>query len=182
MLTPYNHLLGYLHRWKVISIGRLMVRIHHILTPDTTPFFHNHPFRYVSVILSGGYTEQVLDGDAIVTKHHQRFGIILRSNRTYHRIVDIQPNTKTLFFALRASSNGQGWNVKRHPEVPNPPLYVDYPDGVYKHGDGFRSRKNGVWFALRETPILAEQCDRISLHQHILPENVHALDSTRQPV
>lgn len=182
-LKPYNHLVGYLHRWSVLSIGRLRVRIHHILDVDRTPFLHTHPFHYVSIILSGGYTDQVLVNGVLVERAHRVGSVIVRSDADPHRITSLLPNTKTLFITWVTSLDQQGWSVSRHPDVGVPEGYFDPPDGIYQHGTSFRKRQNGVWFALRQSIADAQSCDRLSIHQDIPPEALtHALDPTKQLV
>jgi hypothetical protein len=48
-----------------------------------------------------------------------------------------------------------------------PPSYNDAVDGVYKHDGKFRMRKDGMWYALRETITEAMECNRLSIHQNL---------------
>ncbi len=123
-LKKYKSLEGYLERFTVLNISKLHIRIHHILSGDKTPFMHTHPFHYVSIILSGGYTEH-LEGKVI---HHKRGGIIIRKNTTLHRIHSVLPGTKTLFFT---------WKTPQHKWTFGKAQYkiegwVNYKNGVYK--------------------------------------------------
>ena len=61
--TPYFHLHHadgsvYMGRWWLFRTPWLSARIHHIATPDFDRHFHDHPFGFVSVILSGWYVER----------------------------------------------------------------------------------------------------------------------------
>jgi hypothetical protein len=49
----------YLRRWRLIETPWFSVKLHHILRPDADRALHDHPWSFVSVILRGGYTEQV---------------------------------------------------------------------------------------------------------------------------
>lgn len=122
MLKPYKHLNGYLERWTVLKIGRLHVRLHDIKRNDATPFLHNHPFHYLSFIISGGYTEN-LDGKFITRR---RFSLAFRSDKTYHRIVSVQPKTKTIFFTWKTNTK---WDLKPSKEKTDD--WVDYEPGLY---------------------------------------------------
>ena len=148
------------------------MRIHEILSEDRTPFLHTHPFNYCSIVLSGGYTEQYVDGDTLVEKTYRRGSLVFHTSATAHRITSVQPNTKTLFVTWLTNDDGQGWTLFRHSKVPTPPTYYDAFDGIYRDGTGFRKRQHGVWYALRSTRQAAEQCDRLSIHQDIDRERV----------
>lgn len=93
ILSPYKSLNGYLHRFTLLKVGRLHIRVHSILVPDGTPFLHSHPFHYASLILSGGYTEKLRSKSLT----HKAGSLILRSANTPHQIVQVLPNTRTLF-------------------------------------------------------------------------------------
>lgn len=168
-LPAYSHLPGYLHRWSVARIGALSVRLHRIFAPDATPFLHNHPFAYVSVVLRGGYTERVLTAHGIlVAKRHRPGKLIIRSAHTAHRIEAVEPGCLTLFFAWRTAKTGaQGWSLQRHPAVVAPASYLNWQDGLYRHGAGFRKRKNGVWYVLGVTKEAAVAESRVSIHQQL---------------
>lgn len=165
-MTPYNHLAGYLHRWTLCKLGRLHVRIHHILSADGTPFLHTHPFFYVSVVCKGGYTEQVLDGDTLRTIEHRAPALIIRSAATYHRISAVHGLCKTLFLTWKTGK----WTLKRHPGVQTPAGYrcPDEP-GVYRrivNGRQVWSRfDGGRWYAGDPDSEVARRSTALSVHQ-----------------
>jgi hypothetical protein len=162
-MTPYEHLPGYLHRWKLLGLKNFMIRVHEILTADGTPFLHNHPFHYVSIVLSGWYEEQLLVGEELVVKRHGAGSLILRSRNQYHRISSVGRNTKTLFLSYKVKG---GWGLKRHRMVKTPANYLDMPNGVYEMSDGkFRLRLEGVWCLPRDTLEEARSCRIPSIHQ-----------------
>lgn len=171
-LSVYGHIPGYLHRWKMFGFGRLMVRVHHILDIDETPFLHSHPFSYVSIVFKGGYTErlQLKDGSLKVIK--RRIGsVAFRSAKQFHRIESIHGNAcKTLFFSWKFKSGGLGWSLFRHPEAIASDRYRDALDGLYEFKDGFRKRLNGVWFQKKNTRHEAQSCALISIHQLLKDE------------
>ena len=165
-MKPYNHLVGYLHRWTLCKLSKLHVRLHHLLSTDGTPFLHSHPFDYVSFVFSGGYTEQVLVGDDLVEVQHVAPTIIFRRGSTYHRIIDVTGSCKTLFFAY-----GEGtWDLKRHPKVRSDWDYtMPFYDGVYIRevsGEPVYSKfEDRRWFAGGDTVEEAMQSTKLSVHQ-----------------
>src|SRR6266853_6456811 len=47
---------NYMRRWTIETpLGQ--IRLHHILRSDNDRHYHDHPFDFVSLILSGGYIE-----------------------------------------------------------------------------------------------------------------------------
>lgn len=144
MFKQYTNIRNFLSRFTIFQLGKLHIRLHQILGKDATNLVHTHPFNYISIVYRGGYLESVRSPDgSLVIKEHTAPAIIVRSHKVAHRIVDVLPNTKTLFCAY-----GQyGW--KATPISP-PDLSLD---GVYfvkrtptYSGNVWVKRKNGVWF------------------------------------
>lgn len=165
-MKAYNHLVGYLHRWTLFKWSKLHVRLHHILSTDGTPFLHSHPFDYASFVFRGGYTEQVLVGNELVEVQHVAPAIIFRRGSTFHRIVDVKENCKTLFFAY-----GEGtWELKRHPKIKSDWDYKQpFEERVYLreiNGEWYYNKfENGVWYAGADTADEAMQSTKLSVHQ-----------------
>lgn len=163
MLKPYKHLKGYLERWTVVKIGRLHIRLHNIKRNDSTPFLHNHPFHYLSFILNGGYEEN-LDGKLIKRK---RFSLAYRSDKAYHRIVSVQPNTKTIFFTWKTNAK---WDLK--PTKEKIDEWVDYPKGIYKRnlwGTERYCKFDQYWFEGKQNIDDANKATRPSIDQSSHP-------------
>lgn len=73
----------YMRRWRIGPRWAPGIRLHHILRSDLDRELHDHPFSYVSFILSGGYWE--------MRKGHGRkwFGpgsIVVRKTSDAHRL------------------------------------------------------------------------------------------------
>src|SRR5690606_15795435 len=104
---PYVHLGDYMQRWWLIApplrsgepgyenrkwTNRLRwllpfyARIHVIRRADAGRDLHNHPFWFRSIILSGCYTEELLDGSAIA---YQEGDVNIKGRDDYHRITDV---------------------------------------------------------------------------------------------
>lgn len=79
---------AYLHRWR---------------DGDGDEHVHDHPWGWsVAIVLTGGYTEEVLTGFDPGGWHHRirrarRWWPRILTARTFHRIATIQPRTWTLF-------------------------------------------------------------------------------------
>jgi hypothetical protein len=56
-----SHIGDYMHRW-IFKHPWGTVRLHHILRSDDDRHLHDHPFNFVSLLLTGGYTEVTADG------------------------------------------------------------------------------------------------------------------------
>lgn len=55
---PDLELVGYLHRWCLTPRnGQGNIYLHHIIGPDE-PVYHDHPWNFRSIVLSGGYWER----------------------------------------------------------------------------------------------------------------------------
>ena len=76
-------------------------RVNHIKAPDTKlPWCHNHPWEFCwGLILNGGYTHEYHDGDGVCKTATFRPGDVnFMLHSRYHRILELEPDTYTLFF------------------------------------------------------------------------------------
>ena len=73
------------------------ILIHHILDDDHGVGLHNHPFPYITIIISGGYWETDKNKNKI---WRDRFYVGFRSADNLHR-VDLEPDIKpvTIYIA-----------------------------------------------------------------------------------
>jgi hypothetical protein len=51
--------LLYMKRWEIVVTPWFSILLHRFETPDPRPTLHDHPWSFVSLILRGGYNEQV---------------------------------------------------------------------------------------------------------------------------
>lgn len=105
-LTPYRHLSGYMLRWWLIrerEDSAFAVRIHHILREDNDRHFHNHPWEFRSIILSGWYVEEYLDDHGRTRERIVRAGDTYCAPKNYyHRIKQVsEGGVRTVFITFQ---------------------------------------------------------------------------------
>jgi hypothetical protein len=99
--TLYRHDLAlFMRRW-VLAHPWGAVRLHNILVADIDPELHTHPFDFVSIILRGGYVEELpADGAGPELGQKRRLRVVRWFNTSIgpkaHRIESVKPNTWTL--------------------------------------------------------------------------------------
>lgn len=158
IFKPYTSIKDFLHRYTLLKIGKLHIRLHKITDRDQTTLFHNHPFHYVSIILKGGYKETILKDGNESQKNHRFLSVIFRSCKVYHRIEEIYGETLTFFIAY-GNYGWQAHNTKQSNE----------DNGLYQRiikGKQLWSKKeNGIWFIGHEDRLSAAAETRHSIHQ-----------------
>ena len=87
----------YLTRWRIVHTPWFGVLLHKIQRPDGDPVPHDHPWNFGTLILKGGYTEQVvhrgIEGPIayrVSRLHKWKPGSYHKMRRgAYHRIVKL---------------------------------------------------------------------------------------------
>jgi hypothetical protein len=165
-LKEYNSLPNFMVRKTIFLYKRLHIRLHTILTEDKTPFLHNHPFYYVSVILKNGYTEEYLDKGMVKIKDYKIGSIIYRTPKDYHRIKSISGETKTLFITWTVPIK---WSLRKHPDVvydfetpKDNGIYLRNIKGIVKY-----CKFDDFWFIGSDIIENAINETRLSIHQCI---------------
>lgn len=54
----------YMERWRIVQTPWFQLRVHHILRSDYDRALHDHPFDFISLILSGSYMEITPESEA----------------------------------------------------------------------------------------------------------------------
>lgn len=131
---PKGHLLDsfggpYMYRWHLVRRGGAAskilqfftgygeVRLHAICREDHDRDLHNHPADYLTVVLRGGYAEEVLinwDGHAAYRHVYWRQpGDVVTSPKSrFHRIARLLVSTSWSLFFLKAGNTGDwGFDV-----------------------------------------------------------------------
>lgn len=93
----------YMRRWLIGPTWLPGIRIHNILKSDAAFELHDHPFDFVSFILSGGYNEirgEALDGVPASStlrrkEYHQPLTFVRRKAEDLHRIL-LKPTVVTI--------------------------------------------------------------------------------------
>lgn len=169
-----KYIKGLMKRNSLLSLGRFKVRIHSFTEKDKSGKLHSHPFAYISIVIAGGYTEELADGSIV----HQNTGsIIIRKSGTHHRIISCLEGTKTLIFTFYNPTNE--WKfcdsiysetdqeiINKMREFANGKLYVR------QLGDKFvYSRfEDGVWYKGSENSIVAANQIQPSMDQQTRPQ------------
>lgn len=113
-----HHIGDYMKRWIVKLPTGHTVRVHRILRADADDEMHNHPFAFVSLILSGGYLEQiyVCEGEL----HHKvqiwrrPFSLNRCSIETRHKICWVPPGGA--WTLVLAQPKAQSWGFFLEPD------------------------------------------------------------------
>ena len=161
-LKPYANIKDFLHRFTIIKIGKLHIRLHKILDKDKSTLFHNHPFHYISIILSGGYNETYIHPktNELIDKSYKFGSIIIRRHSIYHRITELRNNKRviTLFIAY----GNFGWKAfNTNKDNSNDGLFLRTINGR----EVWSKRENGIWHIGNESKEIAKNETRHSIHQ-----------------
>lgn len=95
----------YLRRFFIVRTKLFSIYLHYIPRPDEDRDPHDHPWTFRSLLLRGGYEEEVFVWDEVskqrrFLKRNVRKAVALgmRPAETVHQIISVQPNTWTLMF------------------------------------------------------------------------------------
>lgn len=165
-MKEYKSLPKFLLRYTILKINKLHVRLHRIISADGTPYLHNHPFNYISIILKGGYTEQLLVNDQVKEIHHTKGSFIFRHHQTYHRIKSVDEGCKTLFITWKTNKK---WRLKSHQTIEVPSGYTKPVDGIHKRTikgkEVWSKADKGIWYIGRQTKEEAQKEEKFSIYQ-----------------
>ena len=53
----------YLYRWRLLNLFGCKVYLHHFIGNDWTKDLHDHPKRFITIGLTGSYTEETPEGE-----------------------------------------------------------------------------------------------------------------------
>ena len=88
----------YMQRW-ILATPWGMLRLHHILQADGGRNTHDHPFDFVTMILRGGYTEEIVDGNRTAWVTRTAGSRVHHVAEAPHRICMLHGDTWTLVLA-----------------------------------------------------------------------------------
>jgi hypothetical protein len=82
----------HIERLHIVKTPWFAVCLHWMNGPDSSPFEHDHPVSFLSIVLRGGYTE-TRNGEL---RERRWFNAIPAKQSDHHRIIAAKPNTVTL--------------------------------------------------------------------------------------
>jgi hypothetical protein len=106
IVDPVDPASVYLTRWHVVDTPWFGVKVHHIHKADPGTALHDHPWSFLSIVLRGGYVEQLGHPDLASLRMRT---VAVRNQRTVHfaraehlhRISAVRPGTWTLVLCGR---------------------------------------------------------------------------------
>lgn len=84
----------HIERLHIVKTPWFAICLHWMRGPDLSPFEHDHPVSFLSIVLRGGYTE-TRNG---TVRNRPCFNFIRASADDSHRIIFAEPKTLTLCF------------------------------------------------------------------------------------
>ena len=137
----------YLRRVYVAHWGGWRVYLHKFVGSDGERWLHDHPFNGLSVVLSGGYVEEV-GGEwscpALFIVSRVRRWINFIPRHRFHRIAAVEPGTWTLFIH---TPHSKGWGFLEP---------VGDIDGMLYHNPFDQSDSGGYWWQKPGIETLSE--------------------------
>lgn len=96
-----------MERWRLIQTPLFGIYVHQIYREDLDPVPHDHPWRFWSLVLRGGYEEEyyadtrMIVGDAERRHFYDRWDFHHFPLNKAHRITEVRPGTVTLVLVGR---------------------------------------------------------------------------------
>ncbi len=113
----------FIDRWRLLTVPALTVLVTRIFGPDSGRDPHDHARSFISLAVSGGYTEKVWDTRDMsrppVTRHHRPWRPYLLRRSQAHTITQVSGKLRTIVLAGPHHGTFRFWT----PEGP-----VDYKD------------------------------------------------------
>jgi len=79
----------YAYRWVLILFG-FSIRIHHFLRSDDKRYLHDHAWWFVTLVLSGSYTDVSESKDGVIVKEQLTRGCIRYRPALHKHYVDVE--------------------------------------------------------------------------------------------
>lgn len=118
-----------MERWRLIQTPWFGIYVHFVYREDLDPVQHDHPWRFVHMVLRGGYTEEY-DGRTFgATRTLRPFRPGYFPTDAIHRITTVKPNTVSLVLVGKKRRVWGFW-------VPNEVGGLDFVD--YRDALGLR--------------------------------------------
>lgn len=136
----------YLDRLRILWTPLFSVYLHHIHKDDGNRAAHDHPWRFWSFVLTGGYTELFFpdkqDFSRVISRTHRRWSLHSISTKGAHRIVSVDKPLWTLVITGPPSNVRWGF----------------YPDGKFVPWQEYGGRENVTagWPSWKTEGVLRE--------------------------
>ena len=125
----YRPKSGLIDLFQIFATPFLTLQLHYVRKPDPSTLYHDHPWKFLSFMLKGSYTEKILkdpyDMSTLVVKKRRRFSLHYINDTIAHNITECSDHTVTLFLAgpwtrdgFRFYKDGQEFDVSRFSLVP----------------------------------------------------------------
>jgi hypothetical protein len=133
-----------LERWRLIQTPLFGIYIHFIYREDLDRVPHDHPWRFWSLVLHGGYIEErhpdiEKNGPAHPDRSYRSYKAGARHSfplADAHRIMHVAPGTITLCLVGRKQRRWGFWVPD--PTRPHRSRWVDYEQYINSDGPGMR--------------------------------------------
>jgi hypothetical protein len=99
----------YFKRWELLKLPFGYIYLHQILRADEDGHLHDHPYDFVSLIIKGGYIEQVDSGKVFFRNRKLLSAVYMPATGIYHKIYKLHAPTWSLVFA---SNRKHHWGYK----------------------------------------------------------------------
>jgi len=139
-----------MERWRLLQTPWLGIYVHLIYREDLDPIPHDHPWRFLSFVLRGGYSEDFYPDARVSEGRAQSFGRWSFHSfppAAAHRITSVRPGTVTLVLVGRKVRTWGFWQFGR---------WIDYRDALGlrpQEGDPRKRPRNGE---ANDPPVLIE--------------------------
>lgn len=162
----------YLERYHIASVFGRRIWLHHFVRDDKERHVHDHPWSAVSLVLCGGYTEELGEviADRMVLRDRTLTAgqINVIKSTTRHRIKTVQPGTWTLM--LVSKRHGSGWW-----------FYEPEPDGTVTRSQPYGdTRPDWHRYAGDRATVYVER--RAARYEKVLDRLIGRIDRVEQAV
>jgi hypothetical protein len=104
-----------IHRLRILKTPYFSIFWHHILNPDSQPDPHDHPWNFWSLVIHGGYREELWLAEPPLRRRNPVWRTWLPGTLHYmpitaaHRIRQVSPGTVTLVLTGRRQRDWGFW-------------------------------------------------------------------------
>lgn len=117
VFVTWFHIGTYLSRLKIISTPFGGIYLHKIKTPDNDHITHCHPWRFVSIVLRGGYWEVRRDPMTLnLVRRRVKHVSVMRTHESHYIEALLRPNGKPTWTLVFVGRRVRTWGFWRQIE------------------------------------------------------------------